>query len=102
MDRLDTSNIIGLEYLNEGIKEYLENIFGSEKVDLEDCFVALDFAISKKNESLSECSLNFIGDNLQNVTNLPRFRKLTNASVLEIPKRRENKLGLSCAKLSTA
>ena len=48
LDLLDTSNIIGLEYLNEGIKEYLENIFGSEKVDLEDCFVALDFAISKK------------------------------------------------------
>ena len=91
LNLLETSRMMCLDSLHQGVNDYLENLVTTKKVDMDDCLVAFDFAISHKFESLSECLLKHIDQNIQKVRMVPKFRKLSGISVLEILRHRNRK-----------
>ena len=82
LDLLETSRMMCLDSLTKGVKDYLNNKIISKKVELNDCFNALDFSVSHKLEDVSEWVVSYIDQNLESVRTLPRFVNLSECSML--------------------
>ena len=88
--RISTS--ISHNSLIKGVSDFLKSLIMSKKIELEDCLVAFDYAIYNNYESLSECLLTYIYQNLQDIKNIPQFKDLNSRSILHILKNGKTKV----------
>merc|ERR1719369_739111 len=81
LDLLETSRLFCLEFLVEGVVNYLKCILDAKNLDFKDCLVALQFTNVHKFPEATESLFHFIDKHCASIFSLPEFDNLSESSV---------------------
>jgi len=84
LNLMEISRMVCLELLYHGIEDYLISKFSHNTICAEDLLTILDFSILNNFDYLQSCTLNSIDQNLHKAVECPRFKLLTESSILHL------------------